>query len=196
MDSSSRFTAGDKESHTSREPKQYQHTAADDTASRISRRRSSSSVTATTTTHHHGPFSQVVNGISAAAAGSGFLMRPNLNEKFDRRKVEYAMETVVREYMKEKTNYSADEAENWTNELSQLVNKKVKEFKFPRYKLCSIVTIGEHLGGGIHMGMKCLWDSDTDLYATYTYMTVRIYRYHSSASMHTNFRNYYRTHFS
>lgn len=42
-----------------------------------------------------------------------------------------------------------------------------------RYKFVGHVVLGEHIGGGFHSGMKCCWDADSDMYATYTYLGVR-----------------------
>ena len=39
-----------------------------------------------------------------------------------------------------------------------------------RYKIVVEVVIGEQRGEGVRMGSRCLWDSDTDNYASCVYM--------------------------
>jgi hypothetical protein len=86
--------------------------------------------------------------------------------------VEVLLGSTIREFMRGKS-YLAEEAEGWTSDLSARLNALVKQLNFPRYKLVTFVTLGENNGGGVHMGLKTLWDSETDLFATHTYMTVR-----------------------
>ena len=39
-----------------------------------------------------------------------------------------------------------------------------------RYKIVVEVVIGEQRGEGVRMGTRCLWDSDTDSYASDVFM--------------------------
>ena len=52
-------------------------------------------------------------------------------------------------------------------------NQSIVFFKinlFSRYKIVVEVVIGEQRGEGVRMGSRCLWDSDTDNYASEVYM--------------------------
>jgi len=106
---------------------------------------------------------------SKLAALSAF--RPQLRDKFNVSRVEEVLQEIIQEFMKGKT-YNADGAMEWSSLLSSLLNDRIKLFKFSRYKLVCLVTIGENIGGGILSGMKTQWDNSTDAYATYTYITV------------------------
>jgi len=103
----------------------------------------------------------------------GFQMRPNFGEKFSSAAVELIIESVLKDFFEDKKSYNYDTASEWVTSLSKELTNRVRQLNYPRYKIISHVTIGEHIGGGIHMGMKCLWDAETDSFATYTYISVR-----------------------
>jgi hypothetical protein len=102
----------------------------------------------------------------------GFQMRPNFGEKFSSAAVEPIIETVLRDFFEDKKVYDSDKASRWIVTLSKELTNRVRQLNYPRYKIVSHVMIGEHMGGGIHLGMKCLWDAETDSFATYTYIAV------------------------
>lgn len=112
-----------------------------------------------------------VDSLFEGDSSKDFQMRPKLGEKFHQATVQEVIESVLREFLQGK-QYVAEEAPNWVNEIAKLINSRVRQLNYPRYKLVSSVVLGEQIGGGIHIGMRCLWDADTDLYATFTYMTV------------------------
>ncbi|CAG7834011.1 unnamed protein product [Allacma fusca] len=115
-----------------------------------------------------------VDSLFEADSSKDFQMRPKFSEKFHQAAVQEVIESVLREFLQGK-QYVAEEAPNWVNEIAKLINSRVRRLNYPRYKLISSVVLGEQIGGGIHIGMRCLWDADTDLYATYTYMTDAIF---------------------
>ena len=55
------------------------------------------------------------------------------------------------------------------NRLDQPANV-YNNSSFSRYKIVVEVVIGEQRGEGVRMGSRCLWDSDTDNYASEVYM--------------------------
>lgn len=104
----------------------------------------------------------------------GFQIRPKFGERFSTVAVEQMIETTLKEFFhSERKRYSPDLVEEWVTEIGKtLIGKMKSDFSYPRYKFVSHVVVGEKIGGGIHIGMKCLWDADSDSYATYTFMSV------------------------
>lgn len=54
----------------------------------------------------------------------------------------------------------------WSKEISDIVRDKLKELQIPRYKFMVQVVVGERKSQGVRMGCRCLWDSETDNFAT------------------------------
>ena len=50
--------------------------------------------------------------------------------------------------------------------LSHLINKKVKELNFERYKIVTTVTIGQIADQGVRVASRCLMDQETDQFAS------------------------------
>merc|ERR1712014_141155 len=78
------------------------------------------------------------------------------------------IEKVMNEYLKEK-EYDAADAKMWTLDLSNEIKAAVKTLNIPRYKIIVQVVIGEQASQGIRVASKCLWDTSSDNWASYTY---------------------------
>lgn len=62
-------------------------------------------------------------------------MRPKWGEKFSTEAVREAIKTVLVEYFQEdggKKEYDHDRAEEWVEEVSKLLNNRVRQFNYPR----------------------------------------------------------------
>lgn len=70
--------------------------------------------------------------------------------------------------------YSAESAKDWTTNIANVINRKVKEMKWKRYKHIVQVIIGEQRGAGLKSGVKCVWDSETDNFASEVFTNVSI----------------------
>ena len=62
----------------------------------------------------------------------------------------------------------------WSKEIADSVRDKLKELQIPRYKYMVQVVVGERKSQGVRMGCRCLWDSETDNFATAEFSNVRI----------------------
>ena len=51
-------------------------------------------------------------------------------------------------------------------------NVLIAELGYERYKFCVNVLIGEQRGAGVQVGSRCLWDIDTDNYASDIFLNV------------------------
>lgn len=59
-------------------------------------------------------------------------------------------------------SYNAEEASNWTREISDAVSAAVKELEMPQFKHVVQVTLGQQLGSGCRYIAKCCWDAESD----------------------------------
>lgn len=92
----------------------------------------------------------------------------------DRFKVQFVKNTIqeiLSEELGGKT-YSAENAKKWTTSIANSINIKVKDMKWKRYKHVVQVIIGEQRGAGLKSGVKCIWDSETDNFASEVFMNV------------------------
>merc|ERR1712039_314674 len=103
-----------------------------------------------------------------------YIMEPKDDEKFLPSKVTGVIDRVMNEYFKDK-EYSAEEAKQWTLELSNDIKTAVKELAIPRYKIIVQVVIGEQASQGIRVASKCLWDVNSDNWASYTFQNQSLF---------------------
>lgn len=97
-----------------------------------------------------------------------YMIRPNFKQKFKSDKVKEAIQEILNEELSGKT-YDSEETANWTKNISETIKDKLKAFEYPRYKFITQVVIGEKRGEGVKFVTRCLWDSDTDNYASVSY---------------------------
>ncbi len=82
-------------------------------------------------------------------------------------------ESVTNEVLDGKS-WSGEEETVWTVQIADQVKARVKqEMAIPRYKIVVQVTLGEMRNQGIRVASKCLWDADSDNYASYSFQNVR-----------------------
>ncbi|XP_076370276.1 dynein light chain Tctex-type protein 2B-like [Tachypleus tridentatus] len=89
---------------------------------------------------------------------STYNIRPSLDQKFRSAPVKECIRLILMEELGDKS-YRAEDVPVWTKELG-----------FERYKMVVQVVIGEQRGEGVRIGSRCLWDSDTDNYASDIFM--------------------------
>lgn len=65
--------------------------------------------------------------------------------------------------------YETNRCREHCKTLSNLIEKRVKQLRYTRYKIVCFVTIGELRGQGLHVASRCIWDGEKDNYATATY---------------------------
>lgn len=94
----------------------------------------------------------------------------------------------------DKKEYDADEAKEWSINISETIKAKVKgestycssaksaishmlvcfteDCNIPRYKIIVQVTTGELKDQGVRVASRCLWDTATDNYASSSFKNV------------------------
>lgn len=81
---------------------------------------------------------------------------------------------VLDENLKEIT-YDTDSCRQLAQTLSTVIKNRVKELNFERYKIVCVVHIGQLSGQALRIAGRCLWDHETDSYATAVYENKSVY---------------------
>jgi len=104
-----------------------------------------------------------------AAEEQNFQIRPPFSSKFKPGAVKELIVATLNETLGGK-HYDAAKVSSWSKAIADSVKTQVKGLGYDRYKIVVEVVIGEQRGEGVRMGSRCLWDSDTDNYASEVYM--------------------------
>ncbi|XP_046839667.1 dynein light chain Tctex-type 5-B-like [Xenia sp. Carnegie-2017] len=67
------------------------------------------------------------------------------------------------------TIYESGRCRELCKNLSRLIEERVKQQKYKRYKIVCFVTIGELRNQGLHVVSRCVWDGEKDNFATAAY---------------------------
>ena len=65
--------------------------------------------------------------------------------------------------------YDASECAQLALSLSEKIKNQLKELNIPRYKLVSLVHIGQKNEQGLSVGSRCLWNHEQDTYTSANY---------------------------
>lgn len=65
--------------------------------------------------------------------------------------------------------YDSSRCREHCKTLSNLIEKRVKQLNYKRYKIVCLVTIAELKSLALHVASRCIWDSEKDNYATASY---------------------------
>lgn len=80
------------------------------------------------------------------------------------------VEQEVLRTLKDKPWVGEDEAVLAATGIAERVKARaMAELRLPRYKLATYVVVGENLQQGVRVASRCLWDAETDGYATFHY---------------------------
>ncbi|KAK2156927.1 hypothetical protein LSH36_202g08009 [Paralvinella palmiformis] len=99
---------------------------------------------------------------------------PDDRTRFAAPRVKEVASSVLESYLCDVT-YDARRCSELSSELSALIKSRVKELGFPRYKLICLVSIGENTGQGVAIASRCLWNTNTDNFASVTYRNKELF---------------------
>lgn len=105
---------------------------------------------------------------------TSYHIKPTLEEKFKENPVKEIIRTVMDSFLTGKV-YEEANVKKWTIHIANEINEKVVELRMKRYKHIVQVIIGEMKGAGVKSGVRCVWDSDTDSYASEIFMSDSIF---------------------
>lgn len=94
--------------------------------------------------------------------------------KFNVAKVKEVIQEVLLENLKGK-KYDAFLCKEMSKKLSELLKQRVKFLGYSRYKLLSLVYIGEIRNQGLRIASRCLWNQTTDSVAEGCYRNGNLY---------------------
>uniref|UniRef100_A0A7S2V6C1 Dynein light chain n=1 Tax=Fibrocapsa japonica TaxID=94617 RepID=A0A7S2V6C1_9STRA len=98
-----------------------------------------------------------------------YIMNPAEDEKFYQSQVKAIAERILKEELEGK-EYEENEAKLWSITICDRVREHVKEeCNIPRYKVVVQVSLGQMKDQGVRVASRCLWDTNTDNYASVSY---------------------------
>jgi len=96
-----------------------------------------------------------------------YRMKPKDNERFIPRQVEAIIKEVMDKKLK-KAKFDDAKCKQLALELCSEIKERVKDLNIPRYKVVLQSVIGEVKGQGAYIASRCLWDTETDNYASFS----------------------------
>ncbi|XP_074646238.1 dynein light chain Tctex-type 5-B-like [Tubulanus polymorphus] len=93
---------------------------------------------------------------------------PDPGTTFSKPKVEEIVNHVFSTYLDD-LKYNAKECSGLAMDLSQIIQNRIKDLKFKRYKVVVNVVLGEKRDQGIEAASRCIWESSTDSFACVHY---------------------------
>lgn len=99
---------------------------------------------------------------------NSYKMTPDSIHRFRPNKVEDMIYDILETKLKRKT-YSPEYCKSATTDLTSIIKAKVKMMDFQRYKIVCNVILMERRNQGVDVSSQCVWNCDTDSYATVTY---------------------------
>lgn len=94
-----------------------------------------------------------------------YQIKPALANKFKADPVKDLIHGILTDTLTGQV-YDSKSAKKWTVNIANKINEKIKSLQMKRYKHVVQVTLGEMKGAGVKSGVRCLWDAETDGYAS------------------------------
>uniref|UniRef100_A0A0N5CGI2 Tctex1 domain-containing protein 2 n=1 Tax=Strongyloides papillosus TaxID=174720 RepID=A0A0N5CGI2_STREA len=104
----------------------------------------------------------------------GFVLRPNIQEKFRSTMGKKILQEVCQELLHDKT-FEIATIEDSSVVISEAIRDRLKELNLPRYKYIVKVVIAEQRGQGMNVTASCMWDPDTDSAVNHLYTNNHLY---------------------
>ncbi|XP_076445416.1 dynein light chain Tctex-type protein 2B-like isoform X2 [Babylonia areolata] len=99
---------------------------------------------------------------------NSYRMKPQDEERFQAWKVEEVMGEVLKERL-EGVTYDPDTCQDLAKDLASHVQRRVKDFRWQRYRVVCHVTIGQQCQQGLRVCSRCVWDHHVDSHASVTF---------------------------
>lgn len=94
---------------------------------------------------------------------------PDSNQKFSKSEVEKVVKTVCDEMIGDRRKYHFEEAPMLIKELCNEIQQRILRLGYVRYKLVTHAVIMEAGQQGLRVASRCLWDPETDNYASFSF---------------------------
>ncbi|KAG5474665.1 hypothetical protein LSCM4_03839 [Leishmania orientalis] len=106
----------------------------------------------------------------AAAPRESFTM-PRPGTKFSEPAVKRIIKEVCEDMVGPDRPYVYEEAQPLIKDLCAEIQQRTVRLGYERYKLVTHATVTEASSQGMRVASRCLWDPETDNYASYTHST-------------------------
>ncbi|CBZ28462.1 conserved hypothetical protein [Leishmania mexicana MHOM/GT/2001/U1103] len=103
-----------------------------------------------------------------AAPRESFTL-PRHASKFSVSAVVHIIKDVCEDMIGPERPYVYEEAQPLIKDLCAEIQQRTVRLGYERYKLVTHATVTEAASQGMRVASRCLWDPETDNYATYTY---------------------------
>ena len=99
-----------------------------------------------------------------------YRMKPYDEKKFSPSAVQRACEEVVTGALAGKA-WNGEEEAVWAVDITEQIKAKVRAMGFDRYKIVCQIVLGQNKQQGARVASRCLWDTETDNFASYTFQS-------------------------
>jgi hypothetical protein len=114
-----------------------------------------------------------------------YILKPDKDEKFYPSRVKQIIEQVISDelscaeinskWMEDWHDFD-DDFERLSKEIANKIKEKcISELHLPRYKLIVQVATGGRKNQGVRVASRCLWDTSTDQYASFSYQNEHVW---------------------
>jgi hypothetical protein len=114
----------------------------------------------------------------AGSGGGSEIVQNSYKLEPDRRfpvqEVQKVVEQVLKENLKNK-KYEREKCSKLCPSLSRLIQDKAKSIGLQRYKLITVVLIGENKSQSARVASRCLWNENFDSYASASFYTETLF---------------------
>ncbi|XP_067210931.1 dynein light chain Tctex-type protein 2B-like isoform X2 [Linepithema humile] len=107
---------------------------------------------------------EVLEDVEEASQQPVYQIRPHLYEKFKPLSAKEIIHDVLFDQLATKS-YDAQAAAQWTKDIADIIERKIKELQFKRYKYIVNVVLGQQHGAGVKDTIFCV----AIVYAIYFY---------------------------
>lgn len=102
-----------------------------------------------------------------------YRLEPAEGKHFSPQKVEVVMKGVIDNHPGLE-QYNSVGSKLLVKDLTERINDRVKDLDFPRYKIVCNVIIMERKDQGANIVSRCIWNHQTDNFASYTYKNAAV----------------------
>lgn len=97
-----------------------------------------------------------------------YRLSPDITKQFNSTRVEKMVRDILENRLR-RFKYSPEYCKSMATDLVAIIKAKVKAMDFERYKIVCNVMLAEKQDQGVHISSRCIWNLDTDNYATVSY---------------------------
>ncbi|XP_042283552.1 dynein light chain Tctex-type 5 [Thunnus maccoyii] len=78
------------------------------------------------------------------------------------------LKDVLTSYLQEE-KYEVEWSRQMTKTICEVIRARVKDLMIPRYKIVTLVHIGQLTGQSMQISSRCLWDASNDTFASHSF---------------------------